>query len=473
MLTSTFDTVELETLRGLPCVKPHDHSPTPPHLAPPYLLTLSYLTPLSMPIMLPIPNALRPPRPFPFPAATLPPQMRAEKRRRSPSRSPPPREGGRGERGYEEDPGGGRGGGGRYDRDREYGSRNETHRDTRERERERGRDRERDREYGRDAGGSRSGAVKKEVEEGEGPQFRRGDEDRGRSGREAQRDRERDRDRDEWGSAGAGGGGGSGRDRPPLCDRPGGAVKRERGGGEERDEPTGGRGGGGGGGGSGRDGKRERGNGDWGSGGGGGRGGGGGGGGGRGGRDAESSRYMSREEREEKEREAEEAARPKAPKEQPNIGLSGKLAADANKVGPAGAELKHVPPPEGRKPDKRWRLYVFKNDTLQDEPFHIHRMDHYLFGRDVSVADIITAHPSCSKQHAVLQFRLTHKEDELGLSSAAIRPYLLDLGSVNGTFLNGERLEALRYYELLEKDVVRFGLSSREYVLLHDKSGDD
>ena len=39
------------------------------------------------------------------------------------------------------------------------------------------------------------------------------------------------------------------------------------------------------------------------------------------------------------------------------------------------------------------------------------------------------------------------------------------------------RLEAQRYYELLPKDVLRFGQSTREYVLLHEHSaaedGDD
>ena len=92
----------------------------------------------------------------------------------------------------------------------------------------------------------------------------------------------------------------------------------------------------------------------------------------------------------------------------------------------------------------------------------------YLFGRERRVADVPTDHPSCSKQHAVLQYRLTEKEGADGMMAAAVRPYVMDLGATNGTFLNGERLEAQRYYELLEKDMLRFGNSSREYVLLKE-----
>ena len=47
--------------------------------------------------------------------------------------------------------------------------------------------------------------------------------------------------------------------------------------------------------------------------------------------------------------------------------------------------------------------------------------------------------------------RLTEKEGEDGMMSSAVRPYVMDLGSTNGTFLNNERLDSQRYYELYEK----------------------
>lgn len=49
------------------------------------------------------------------------------------------------------------------------------------------------------------------------------------------------------------------------------------------------------------------------------------------------------------------------------------------------------------------------------------------------------------------------------------RPYIIDLESANGTFLNGKKIESSRFYELKPKDVLKFGQSSREYVLLYDE----
>lgn len=48
----------------------------------------------------------------------------------------------------------------------------------------------------------------------------------------------------------------------------------------------------------------------------------------------------------------------------------------------------------------------------------------------------------------------------------------MDLGSTNGTHLNKTRIDKLRYVELRHKDMLTFGASTREYVLLlEEKAG--
>jgi FHA domain len=47
--------------------------------------------------------------------------------------------------------------------------------------------------------------------------------------------------------------------------------------------------------------------------------------------------------------------------------------------------------------------------------------------------------------------RLTEKEGDDGMMHSAVRPYIMDLGSTNGTYLNNERVEPQRFYELLER----------------------
>jgi len=110
---------------------------------------------------------------------------------------------------------------------------------------------------------------------------------------------------------------------------------------------------------------------------------------------------------------------------------------------------------------------VFKG-TEQVDLLHIHRQSAYLIGRDVAVADIATEHPSCSKQHAVIQYRQVTEKDQWGESKTAVKPFVIDLDSTNGTLVNDEVVPASRYYELKPSDVVKFGQSTREYVLLHE-----
>ncbi|KAL7466187.1 hypothetical protein ACHAXS_010627 [Conticribra weissflogii] len=186
------------------------------------------------------------------------------------------------------------------------------------------------------------------------------------------------------------------------------------------------------------------------------------------------------------------------PSDEPNpnkvkadFGLSGALAKDArtgNVVN--GVTLKFSEPPEARVPNTRWRLYVFRRQNSQapssvgtsedgkkDDDFidvdHISRQSAYLFGRDRKVADIPVDHPSLSKQHAVLQFRALQNRNPQqtgGCKKLLCKPYLMDLESTNGTFINGVRLDSARYYELRRGDVITLGGSSREYVLLTEQS---
>jgi len=175
--------------------------------------------------------------------------------------------------------------------------------------------------------------------------------------------------------------------------------------------------------------------------------------------------------RSEEEAAGEAPAGPSKPKVEPNYGTTGKLAEESNKVN--GVVMKWSEPPDAAKPTKRWRLYVFKGKEAL-EPYHIHRQTAYLLGRERRIIDIPLDHPSCSSQHAVLQFRMTSKsltgEDGETKTTRLVRPYVMDLGSTNGTYVNGDRVEAQRYIELFEKDCLRFGYSSREFVLLHDQS---
>ena len=169
------------------------------------------------------------------------------------------------------------------------------------------------------------------------------------------------------------------------------------------------------------------------------------------------------------------SASPPEDKTKPNFAPSGLLAAATNTVKKADGTstlLKYNEPPEARKPLVGWRLYVFKGDEQVGErlshffstsalnslhPFddacwcrvdllHIHRQSAYLIGRDRAVTDIPLEHPSCSKQHAVIQCnlrfifstvlcvliavftdRVVQQKDEFGSSKGVIKQVPLPL----------------------------------------------
>eukprot|EP00980_Cylindrotheca_fusiformis_P022758 scaffold9704_cov113-Cylindrotheca_fusiformis.AAC.2 len=167
--------------------------------------------------------------------------------------------------------------------------------------------------------------------------------------------------------------------------------------------------------------------------------------------------------------------KPPPPEQKPNFGLSGALTKDAGGGGNVykGVVLKFREPPEARAPNTQWRFYVFKKgDEKLVETLHISKQSAYLMGRNTEIADIPMTHPSLSSQHAVLQYRAlptTTKKDGSRLLLSC-QPYIMDLESTNGTFLNGVRIDSARYYQLKKGDVLKFGASTREYVLMTENT---
>lgn len=142
------------------------------------------------------------------------------------------------------------------------------------------------------------------------------------------------------------------------------------------------------------------------------------------------------------------------PKERPNFKPTGLLAKDSNNV--AGVQLKYTEPQDSAPPEKEYILFLFSEDSKVTRQFPLVKAS-TLIGRDEQVVDLRTDDESCSKQHAVVQFRNVAR---------SVKPYIIDLESSNGTFINGEEIPTSRFVELKQEDVLRFGESETDYVLM-------
>lgn len=85
-----------------------------------------------------------------------------------------------------------------------------------------------------------------------------------------------------------------------------------------------------------------------------------------------------------------------------------------------------------------------------------------LFGR-LSSCDVCLEHPSVSRYHAVLQHRAAGLEGECDGQGPGF--YLYDLGSTHGTFLNKTRIPPRTYRRVHVGHVLRFGGSTRLFLL--------
>ncbi|KAG8087078.1 hypothetical protein GUJ93_ZPchr0010g7288 [Zizania palustris] len=99
-------------------------------------------------------------------------------------------------------------------------------------------------------------------------------------------------------------------------------------------------------------------------------------------------------------------------------------------------------------------LEVLKDGEVIDR-INLEKKRH-IFGRQVPACDFVLDHQSVSRQHAAI---VPHKNGSI---------YVIDLGSVHGTFVANERLSKDNPVELEIGQSLRFAASTRTYVLRKD-----
>ena len=158
-------------------------------------------------------------------------------------------------------------------------------------------------------------------------------------------------------------------------------------------------------------------------------------------------------------------------KEKPNFEPSGillrDLEMDYNKSINSKIIINYNPPKDSVIPNKNeiWFLFKFSEDKKEEEEtYKLIDKEFFLIGKDPRICDIRIKQKNISRQHAVIQFRKIRKEKKW-----EILPYLIDLNSTNGTYLNGDKIDNKKYYELRDKDQLNFGDKNIDFLLMKTK----
>ena len=116
-------------------------------------------------------------------------------------------------------------------------------------------------------------------------------------------------------------------------------------------------------------------------------------------------------------------------------------------------EKTYQPPPwAAASPVHGYSIEILKEGTII-EKIKLDSKTHFILGRMGGSVDILMEHVSISRHHCCLQFR------DDGILMA------LDLGSAQGSFLNKVKLAKDVYQRLNVGDILRFGASTRMYIV--------
>lgn len=140
----------------------------------------------------------------------------------------------------------------------------------------------------------------------------------------------------------------------------------------------------------------------------------------------------------------------KPAKELPNWGISA-LYNDRQLIR-AKKMTKYFIPFDSAPPRTIWKLFLFHDsqEVVIDLDF-----ESTLLGRE-AFCDVNLQSKSVSRQHCVIQFR----DVCLDSKTREVIPYLFDLSSKFGTFLNDCRVQSRCFVELQHRDKISFGRSN-------------
>jgi pSer/pThr/pTyr-binding forkhead associated (FHA) protein len=126
--------------------------------------------------------------------------------------------------------------------------------------------------------------------------------------------------------------------------------------------------------------------------------------------------------------------------------------------------LQYDVPESSALPPAEYTLEVLRNGSIIDYISLSHR-PYTVFGRSPD-SDVVLEHPTISRYHAIVQYK---SEFEHGQPAGL---YLYDCGSTHGTFINKKRLEAKVYVRIKVDYIIKFGQSTRLYLVQGDTSAD-
>lgn len=127
--------------------------------------------------------------------------------------------------------------------------------------------------------------------------------------------------------------------------------------------------------------------------------------------------------------------------------------------------LQYTVPESSSNPPFEYTLEVLRDGSIIDYISLTHR-SYTVFGRSPD-SDIVLEHPTISRYHAIVQYK---SEFEHGQPAGL---YLYDCGSTHGTFVNKKRLEPKVYVRIKIGYIIKFGQSTRLYLVQGDSSAEE